>query len=407
MVINKRLTIFYIFLVFSFPLFGQGYNIDLSISGYTQKTAYLGYHFGDQKIIIDTVTTIENFLNFSDNKKLSGGLYFVQLENRKTFNFIVDGKQQNLILKTKLSDMQGKLKVPKSVENKLFVKYLKGQTKFQKKYADNSYRYQQEIRNYSLEVIEKNPNTFFAQYLKLLYNSTVKSEYFSSFDFSDERILKTDIYQSKIKYYLDTYAKNNHETIISETRMIIEKSEANKAVFKYTSEYIFSRYDKPNNISTKKVYLFLAKTYFISKRADWVKEERLNIIIQNADIYQYNIALYHNTIELYEKYLKDFKNGSHKIEADNAIEELKYEIAKNSHTVTSYQLYLKEYPEGKHKAQSETAIEDLKFHTAKNANTISAFNQYLTEYPTGIYEQTALKFIEDLKYEHKQKAKFG
>ena len=55
MVINKRLTIFYIFLVFSFPLFGQGYNIDLSISGYTQKTAYLGYHFGDQKISLGGV----------------------------------------------------------------------------------------------------------------------------------------------------------------------------------------------------------------------------------------------------------------------------------------------------------------------------------------------------------------
>lgn len=394
-----RLIINIALLLIPLSLFSQGYNIDLSISGYSQKTAYLGYYWGAGKVLIDTATTNEKYLNFTDKSQLTGGMYFIQLANNETFNFVADGKQQNFLIKTKLSALQAKMKISKSTENKMYAKYLKTDAKLKKKYADNSYSYDTEIRNFATKTSTENPNTFFSQYLKILYNSKSQDDYFSSFDFSDARILKTIVYHSKVKHYLDTYARNGHQKIISETKMIIEKSQANKDVFKYTTEYIFSRYDKPTDISTKKVYLSLAKTYYLSKKADWTEQVRLETISNNVDNYQYDIAVHHNTIELYEEYLKDFPNGNHKQEAIKAIEELKFGIAKNTHTVASYELYLKEYPEGKYANQSKTAIEDLKFQAAKNSNTISAFNKYLSEYPKGRYKTKALNYIEDLKYE--------
>jgi len=397
----KKIIIAIIILSFvQFNLFSQGYNINCKIKGYTQNIAYLGYYWGEQQILIDTAILKEkNILNFNSSNNLSGGIYFIELADKTTFNFIADGTLQNFEIKTKIPELQNNLSVSKSDENKIYSKYLSTVIKYKKKFEGNSYGYEQEIQKFVSETTAKYPQLFVCKYLKMIYNNTNRNDFFSSFDFADNRILKTEIYKQKIEYYLNTYATGSHDNIINETTMLIEKSQANKDIFKYTADYVMSRYKDKDDITNKKVFIALVKKYYLSGKANWISEKFKNEINELVDNKQFDIATHHNTIDIYQNYLSDYPNGIHKDKAISNIEDLKFEIAGKQNTVESFQLYLKEYPQGKYKAKAESSIEDLKFNIAKNKNTVSSFQNYLSEYPNGLYKDKALENIEYLKFQ--------
>jgi hypothetical protein len=60
-----------------------------------------------------------------------------------------------------------------------------------------------------------------------------KSHFWDNVDFSDERLLRTPILQNKIKTYTTQLTPQHPDSIIESVNLIIEKSKANKEVFKY------------------------------------------------------------------------------------------------------------------------------------------------------------------------------
>jgi len=398
---QKHLFILVFAILISTLLHSQGYNIELTAKGFLQKNTYLGYYWGDEKVIIDTAKVSEKQIIFSGSKALDGGLYFIQIENSESFNFIANGETQNFIMKSKSANLQLSLKVTKSDENSAYVKYLKTQAKLKVKYLNNPTDFDFKIKEYGLSLAESEPNLFLSEYLKILYNPISIEEYFDSFDFSDERILKTDIYFPKIASYLELTEKTSQydpAVLIEKISMILDRAAINTTTFKYTARFIFNRYQNAQNIATKKIYLYLAKSYFLNEKSVMEDEEELNRISETTDDYQFEVASYHNSKDLFVDYLLYFPDGKYRDDAKSSIEILDFEFAKQTHTQDSYSLYLSQYPHGVFMEEAKTSLEKLKYLAAINSYTIDAFSQYFDEYPNGANKLIVNSYIEDLSY---------
>ena len=101
-------------------LFGQQ-NLNFKISGLKDTTVFLARYFGEKLYYADTAYSKNETVIF-DKKKLTGGIYAVVCPNSKYFEFIVSN--EDVIMETDINDFNGKMKVIKSENNKVFYEYI-------------------------------------------------------------------------------------------------------------------------------------------------------------------------------------------------------------------------------------------------------------------------------------------
>ena len=97
-----------------------------------------------------------------------------------------------------------------------------------------------------------------------------KSHYLEYLDFSDERLLRTPIFQNKIKTYTQQLTVPFPDSIIVSIDTIIEKSRGNKEVFKYCVATLANYYETSNIMGYDKVFVHIAEKYYLSDEAYWV-----------------------------------------------------------------------------------------------------------------------------------------
>ena len=111
-----------------------------------------------------------------------------------------------------------------------------------------------------------------------------KAHYFDNIDLTDERILRTPIYNSKVSYYLKNLVIQIPDSIIPETDMLIEKSMKNKETFKYMVWYLTNQYETSNIMGMDAVFVSLVKKYYTKELAYWVDEATLYKIQDRAKV---------------------------------------------------------------------------------------------------------------------------
>jgi hypothetical protein len=67
-----------------------------------------------------------------------------------------------------------------------------------------------------------------------------------------------------------------------------------------------------------------------------------------------------NTVEAYEKYLKDYPEGDHSVEAKKVLDNRAWEQARKSDSVEEYKTYLELFPEGNYRAVAKDRLRYLK-----------------------------------------------
>ena len=116
----------------------------------------------------------------------------------------------------------------------------------------------EKVKNFKLDYMKNNPATFLTKVFKaseeleipeapILQNGKKDStfaykyyihHYFDNIDFSDDRLLRTPIFNAMLKQFITTVVPFGPDTVIKLTDTIVEKSRANKEVFKYVVWYI-------------------------------------------------------------------------------------------------------------------------------------------------------------------------
>jgi len=223
---KKTLIILFIFLAPN--LFGQQ-NLNFKISGLKDTTVFLARYFGEKLYYADTAYSKNETVIF-DKKKLTGGIYAVVCPNSKYFEFIVSN--EDVIMETDINDFNGKMKVIKSENNKVFYDYimflgsmkskamsLQGE-KNDKKRSDLDL----EVKNYQKNKIINNKNLLATKVLAMSIDPDIPEEikendslkyryyldhYWDNIDVTDNRIVHTPVYHKKLDFFFQENDSSN------------------------------------------------------------------------------------------------------------------------------------------------------------------------------------------------------
>lgn len=316
---KRTLLVFFLFslTVFSFAAGdkpsaqAKGYSIKVKLTGLKDTTCYLAYHFGDKQYLKDTAKVdAKGNMVFDGKEKLPGGIYLVVLPSRTNFEFLVVDGQQFFSLETDTAKMVENMKVSGSKENELFfgfLRFLGGQTKkadpflegykrnkdknkdsatyFQNKLTD----VEKEVKTQRAKIIAENPTTLVAKIFKASTDLEIpetptlpngkkdstfayrwmKVHYFDNLDFSDDRILRTPLLHSKMKYYLENLTPQVPDSLNKSIDFIIDKAKANKEVFKYCVWNITNTYETSPIMGMDAIFVHMSRKYYLTGQAYW------------------------------------------------------------------------------------------------------------------------------------------
>ena len=294
-------------------LSAQHYKINVHIDNLEDSTIFLGYYYGDKQYAKDTIT-LNNKGNgvFQGNDTLESGVYFILVPGNMFFELIIDTDQRFSISTSYGSDagvLTKSLSSKGSADMDLYINYqqfmaqkgelalglrkkLKNTTdKDAKKQITDSLELLHNEVKVKWQYIEDNhPNSLLSSIL--LCNKEIeipeppknengdildanfqynyyKNHYFDYVNFSDKRLLRTQFFHPKVDRYFEKLIVPAPDTIINESKWLLEKASANEDVFKYTLQMLFNKYNNSNIMGMDKVFVFYAETYYLNGKAEW------------------------------------------------------------------------------------------------------------------------------------------
>jgi thiol-disulfide isomerase/thioredoxin len=312
---NNKLHCFLISCFTIFSLFlnsasaSGGYEIKVHINGLRDSAIYLGNHYGEKQYVRDTVKLDANgWATFKGKDTLPGGIYLIVLPGKTYFEIIVNNEK--FTVETDTINYITSMKVTGSIENKLFNDHqrfiiakttesqlLKNRMDIYKDNKDSAAMLKKkmaeadkEVKEYRLKIIHDYPNTFMAKIIRTMQEPEIpeapkdangnitdstfqfryyKTHYLENLDFGDDRLLRTPLFYSKIKTYTQQLTVPLPDSIIVAVDTIIEKSKANKEVFKYSVATLANYYETSKIMGYDKIFVHIAEKYYLSNDAYW------------------------------------------------------------------------------------------------------------------------------------------
>ncbi len=326
----KKTQLFFTFLL-SFFIFLNGiaqkkesYDIKITVKGLKEGSmCLLANYYGEKQYIKDSAkANVKGEVVFKGDTKWQQGVYLFVLPTKKYFDFIMD-ETQNFSLETDTTDFIKTTKIKGSDENKFFYEYqtymqvkqkqvepLRNELKTLKNkdsiksVQDKLLVFEKEIKEYKSNFIKNNPKTFVAKLFKAMDEPEVpeapilsngrkdstfsyryyKSHYWDNWDFADDRLMYTPVFHNKIKFYMDKLTPQMPDSINIATDVLVEKSRANKEVFKYIVYWLTYNYESSNIMGMDAVFVHMVDKYYVTKQAFWVDSTQLYKISNRAYI---------------------------------------------------------------------------------------------------------------------------
>jgi len=309
----NKITLLFLALVFSLNIAyskdKEAYHINIKINNLSNTDCYMGYHFAEKQYVSDTlkVDSIGNMV-YSGTKPLDGGIYLVVTPNKKYFEVIIAGETE-FSMETDTLDFVKNMKVKGSKENEWFYAYLNYMGEKSKLLEVENKKYEslkankdsadairarmtkidKDVKDYKVTFMKQHPESFLAKIFRTSQDPEVptapklpngkidstfaykyfKAHFFDGVDFSDARLLRTPLIYNKYKQYLEKLTYQIPDSIAEACINIIEKSKANKEVFKYTVVYTTSTYESSKIMGMDAVFVRLVEDYYNTGQAFW------------------------------------------------------------------------------------------------------------------------------------------
>jgi peroxiredoxin len=291
-----------------------GYNISITMKPYKNQYLYLGYYYGKIKALADSVLLNGSSAGvFKGKKKLPGGIYFVVSPRKEILFELLLDKQQQFSIQADSAGLPNSVKFISSPENLLFQSYSNfagtngktaaGYTEAMAKAATNADSttinnklrgLNEKMMRYRDSLITKNPSSMLAALFKALKEPVVppaaqqpgaqydslyaynyfKGHYWDGINFTDERLLRTPIFEPRLDKYFKTLVVPEPDSIKKEVDLMLAKSAPNKEMYKYLLTYFVQQYINPQYMGQDAVFVHLFEKYINNNPAvDWFTEK--------------------------------------------------------------------------------------------------------------------------------------
>jgi len=297
----------------------NGYKIKVKFTDKQDSVAFLAHYFGKPLPTIyktDSARFDKNGVaTFESNEPLLGGIYIVMLSDKTTyFEFLLDNGADMSITATASKLPQG-LVFKNSPENERFlsyISYLKDFGERQKQLQDRlntaasaadtaavrtaSKKQSQELISYRRDYIQKYPGTLLSSIFKALETPQVpegdhllpdgakdstfayryyKAHYWDGFDFKDDRLIHTPIYDAKLEEYFNRVVVPSTDSIEKEANWILAQTRGQKELFKYTLWWLTRNAETSKIMGMDEVFVYLVENYYMKGDAYWLDHDAL------------------------------------------------------------------------------------------------------------------------------------
>ncbi|HTL08166.1 MAG TPA: thioredoxin-like domain-containing protein [Chitinophagaceae bacterium] len=290
-----------------------GYAISITLKPYKNQYVYLGYYYGKIKALADSVLLNSNSSGvFKGKQKLNGGIYFIVSPKKEILFELLLDKQQQFSIQADSARLPASIKFVNSPENLLFQSYsayaaangktateMMGSLSTAKTAGDSAAittrlrALNENMTHYRDSVSAKYPGTLLAALFKSLKEPVVpkskqpaaaydslfaynyfKGHYWDGISFTDDRLLRTPIFEPRLDKYYKTLVVPDPDSITREVDIMLAKAAPNKEMYKYLLTYFVQQYINPQYMGQDAVFVHLFEKYINNNPAvDWFTEK--------------------------------------------------------------------------------------------------------------------------------------
>ncbi len=319
---GKIILLFFASLSIQLKAQESAYQITVAIKGYEGDKVFLGYRRADKVYSRDTAMLKDGKYVFAGKEVLAPGVYLLLMppENRY-FELLVSHDEQKFSVETLAPDffknlrfkgtrnnqlqhdyqnyMSAQIETSKQLQAKLEVAVTDAEKEALRKEMDELGK---SVRKYQDELISKNPGTLTAKLIRAFQEPEVPSapdntgsiskdqwrfnyyrnRFFDNFDFSEEAFVNSPYLKEKVDKFINDMTVQQPDSVIAAVDVILTKSQANKEVFRWTLSYLLNKYYLPEIMGLDAVYVYLSDKYYATGKADWVTQDNLKKITDDA-----------------------------------------------------------------------------------------------------------------------------
>lgn len=305
-----------------------GYHITLKMPGVKDSVVFLVHYYGKPLPTIYKTDSArfdkKGVAEFnSTDPEFTGGIYIMLLSDHKTYFEFLLNSGDDMAITAPIGKLPEGLEFKNSPENVRFmqyVSYLKGygekQQEIEKQYkeaktaADTSAARKKavaaskELNAYRKDYEKKYPNTLLSNIFSALESTDVpegdhyledgktkdstfayryyKSHFWDGFNFQDDRLVYTPIYDGKLEEYFGKLVMPWPDSVEHEGDMLLKKAKGSKDVFKYTLWWLTRRVEDSKIMGMDEAFVYFVENYYMKGDAFWLSNEELGKYLDRA-----------------------------------------------------------------------------------------------------------------------------
>lgn len=309
--------------MFSFaPIAQEAYQISVNIKPFNKGYLYLAHHYGNKQFLIDSARIEANGdALFTGKEKLMGGVYMIAYPEKNGWVECLLDKEQRFSLSTDTSDIIGTIQFNGSPDNELFAQYQKKSfqlgseiNNLQKLMAQASPDEAEKLRaklqdkggqvqQYREQIMREHPDHLLTAIFHVLKEPVVppasahpngrydsmyayqyyKSHYWDNISMTDERLIRTPVFEGKFNRYYDQVLPQHPDSLIRAAGDMIDASRTNPEMFKYLLSNLTDKYVNPTYMGQDAVFVYLFEKYYLTGQADsWMNEKYKKFIFDRG-----------------------------------------------------------------------------------------------------------------------------
>jgi thiol-disulfide isomerase/thioredoxin len=320
----KRLIFFCSLSAAYFALWAQPNEVEIKVTfkPFKKQYIYLGYHWGKQKPVVDSVILDDNSTGtFKRAKKLEKGIYLIGYPNKNGYFEILVDKEQKFAVSADTTELLGSMKFSGSPDNDLFLQYQQMIAKKGKQIQEarekltasrtssDSAQWHaviektgKEIQDFRNNLIAQYPDATITFLLKAMkqpeippaeqhhggkYDSTFayryyKDHFWDGTYFYDERLARTSFFDEKLDEYFERLVYPDADSVIKELSWMLAYGGASDEMLRFLLIKFVNRYLQPKYMWDDRVFVWLFENYFSQKDYPWLNEKGKKTIFDRA-----------------------------------------------------------------------------------------------------------------------------
>jgi len=306
----KQLTALILSLFTASALYSQaGYDINVEIKPYKNTYVYLGYYYGDVRALADSAKVDGNGRGkFTGTEKLPGGIYFLVSPSKQIlFELLID-KDQQFSISADSARLPSGVAFTGSDDNRQFQDYsafagITGQkigeltqqlakAKSRQDSASISANIKQLTRG--LDHHRDSISTAYPEsFLTALFNAMTepdippasahpggkydsnfvyefyKEHYWDGVSFSDDRLVRTPFFKSKLEKYITDLVSPAPDSLIKEIDHMLLYARSAPEMYKFLMVHFVQKYINPQYMGQDAVFVHLFEKYINTGKAEF------------------------------------------------------------------------------------------------------------------------------------------